>query len=80
MQVTVDGDRCTLQEYDFSVNQWNTVEETRWLMRRTLAEIWVNGWNTVDRRDAILALPDPEPDRPEHRERHSSTPLCQSIS
>ena len=64
MRVVVDANCCRLEEYDFSVNQFQVVEEADWPLAITDASRWLTGWNRVDRMLAANALTSPDdPDR-----------------
>jgi hypothetical protein len=56
MKIVVDSKQCTLQEFDFDLNCWRTLETTTRPMSRTCAESWLDGWNSVDRWTALNLL------------------------
>lgn len=60
MRVVVDGPQCRLEEYDFSSNQFNVVEEARWPLAAQRVSLWLGGWNRVDRLLAANILTSPD--------------------
>jgi hypothetical protein len=63
MRIVIDKARCTLEEYDFSVNQWSFREHSPWPLDRLEAERWLAAWNRVDRFAALNAITKPEDDQ-----------------
>jgi hypothetical protein len=56
MKVVVKSENCELHEYNFEENCWNEVDRSARPMRSTQAEMWVEGWNVVDRQAALALL------------------------
>ncbi len=56
MRIFVDERQCTLEEFDFDLNRWRTIEKSPRPMSRARAEAWLKGWNTVDRWTALNLL------------------------
>jgi hypothetical protein len=64
MRIVVESERCRLEEYDFSENQFQLVEVAAWPLSVTDACRWLAGWNRIDRMMAADALTSPDnPDR-----------------
>jgi hypothetical protein len=55
MKVVV-ADRCELHEYNFDTNKWFQIDSCVRPMKRSQAEEWLTGWNSVDRFAALGAL------------------------
>ncbi len=56
MKIIVDREHCALQEFNFDLNCWQTVETSSRPMSQAKAENWLNGWNSVDRWAALNLL------------------------
>jgi hypothetical protein len=56
MKITVTSDTCTLREYDFVANAWRDLESLPWPLTLFQAELWLDGWNRVDRFSALNRL------------------------
>jgi len=67
MRVLVDEKQCELQEYNFASNQWISKDTASWPLTRSLADIWLTGWNDVDRFAAVSTLTGPSAYRAEPR-------------
>jgi hypothetical protein len=60
MRVVIDGPECRLEEYDFSLNEYNVVEEARWPLEAQRTTLWLSGWNRVDKFRGVNMLMSPE--------------------
>lgn len=56
MKVVVGRQSCELHEYNFEENCWHEVDRAGHPMSPSEAEIWLHGWNDVDRRAAFTLL------------------------
>jgi hypothetical protein len=56
MRVVVKPQSCELHEYNFEENCWQEVSRSACPMTVSQAETWVEGWNDVDRRTAVVLL------------------------
>lgn len=56
MRVLVADGYCELDEYDFEHNEWCGINSHPYPLTRELAEIWLTGWNGVDRLSALARL------------------------
>ena len=61
MKVVVTPDHCELHEYHFEENAWHEVAMSPRPIPADEAELWLAGWNTVDRSSAFVLLTSPEP-------------------
>ena len=56
MKVLVRRQSCELHEYNFEQNCWHELDRSSHPMRASDAEMWLAGWNDIDRRAASALL------------------------
>jgi hypothetical protein len=60
LRVVVEGPICRLEEYNFSVNEFDLVSEARWPVSGEQVCQWLKGWNRIDKFRAVSLLMSPE--------------------
>jgi hypothetical protein len=58
MKIVLKSQRCELHEYNFEENCWHELDRSARPMRASEAEMWVAGWNDLDRQAALRLLSD----------------------
>jgi hypothetical protein len=59
-RIVVENGTARRDEYNFVANQWEPRDSHSWPLPKPLAEVWVYGWNPVDRRDGLAEILDPD--------------------